>query len=67
MEPQEYTHVEIEGVLTPNLIACTRTPVPLAKHLRTTRTLDDATCPPCRMAMIHRARQLIDGTRPTAA
>ncbi len=67
MEAQDYTHIEIEGVLTPNMIACTRTPVPLATHLPTTKTLDNATCPPCRMAMIHRARQFIDGSRPTAA
>ena len=39
MEAQEYIHFEIEGVLTPNKIACTRTAVTLT-DLPTTTDLD---------------------------
>ena len=55
----EYTHFEIKGVITPDKIACTKQPVQLA-GVPTTRELDQTTCQPCRMAMIHRAQMHMD-------
>ena len=65
MEAQESIHFEIEGVLTPNNIACTRTPVPLS-NLPTTANLDETTCPMCQTAMIHRAMIHMSGSHPRA-
>ena len=54
-----YTHFQIRGVITPDKIACTKAPVKLA-GVETTEELDNTTCPPCRMAMIHRAQMHMD-------
>ena len=54
-EKQDHTHFKIKGVMTPDKIACTKQPVQLA-GVPTTSELDSTTCPPCRIAMIHRAQ-----------
>ena len=53
MKNEDVLHAQIEGVLTPDLVGCTRKPIVLA-NVATTKVLDDVTCPACRIAMVQR-------------
>ena len=56
MKNEDVVHAHIEGVLTSNLVGCTREPIVLAK-VATTKVLDDVSCPACRIAMAQRGLQ----------
>ena len=53
MKKEDVLHYQIEGVLTPDMVGCTRKPIMLA-NVATTKVLDHVTCPACRIALAQR-------------
>ena len=53
MKNEDVLHYQIKGVLTPDLVGCTREPIVLAKAA-TTKVPDHVTCPACRTALVQR-------------